>query len=349
MNLFGVFTIKILEHFRKLFNFKSGNAIILMYHGIVEVNSDPWSLAVSPQKFEEQLDVLSKYYRPISLGELRKYLHKGYLPEKSVVITFDDGYANNLYNARPILEKYDIPATVFITTGYIGQDKEYWWDELERLFIQPGDLPESLSVKISDNNYDFYLSNYSNYSINDFNKYKDWISKEEPPTPRHSVLIDIWKKLKFLKHEEQKLILNYLHNWSGISSPPRSTHRPLTDRELSELAKCDLIEIGCHTVTHPSLSILSKSTQKDEILNSKSYLEETLGCEIKSFSYPYGTTKHYNDITMSIIKDCGFSCACSNNRLPISNESDIFQLDRLGISNCDGEEFQNRLSNWLVS
>lgn len=320
-----------------------------MYHSVANFNSDPWTLAVSPQKFEEQLDVLSKYYKPISLIDLRKYLDKGKLPKSSVIITFDDGYANNLYNAKPILEKYSIPATVYITTGYIGQNTEYWWDELERIFIHPGNLPESLSVRISDKNYDFHLSNCSNYSINDFNKYKDWISKDKPPTPRHSVLIDIWKKLKFLKHVEQQLILNYLRNWSGISISPRSTHRPLTDSELSELAKCNLIEIGCHTVTHPSLSILSKSTQKDEILNSKSYLEAKLGYEIKSFSYPYGTTKHYDTITMSIIKDCGFSCACSNNRLHISNESDIFQLDRFGVMNWNGDEFQKQISKWLES
>jgi len=314
-----------------------------MYHSVANFNSDPWTLA----KFEEQLDVLSKYYKPISLIDLRKYLDKGKLPKSSVVITFDDGYANNLYNAKPILEKYDIPATVFITTGYIGQNEEYWWDELERLFLQTVDLPESLSLKISNKNYDFDLRNCSSFVIDDLIKFKDWIYKEDPPTDRHSILIEIWKELKLLDNTELQIILHYLRDWAGAVYSPRKTHRPLTESELIE--KSNLIEIGCHTVTHPALSILPKPYQRNEIFNSKLWLEDKLSNEVKSFSYPYGTTKHYNDITLSIIRDSGFNCACSNNRSNITNETDIFQLDRFGVMNWNGDEFQKQISKWLES
>ena len=65
----------------------------------------------------------------------------GDVPSAGVVVTFDDGYADNFHNAKPLLERYEIPATVFVTTGYLQDQREFWWDELERILLQPGTLP----------------------------------------------------------------------------------------------------------------------------------------------------------------------------------------------------------------
>src|SRR5262249_6249536 len=95
-------------------------ALILMYHGVAEVSSAPWSLFATPQHFAEHLEVLRQYARPMRLRRLAQAFGNVSLASRSVVVTFDDGYANNLHNARPLLERYDIPATVFLTTGYLG-------------------------------------------------------------------------------------------------------------------------------------------------------------------------------------------------------------------------------------
>src|SRR5262245_8379646 len=92
---------------------------ILLYHRVTEVMNDPWILCVKPKKFSEHLEHLRKYYRPISLRTMLQMLKKNRLPRHAVVITFDDGYADNYLNARPILEKYDIPATFFVISGYV--------------------------------------------------------------------------------------------------------------------------------------------------------------------------------------------------------------------------------------
>jgi peptidoglycan/xylan/chitin deacetylase (PgdA/CDA1 family) len=105
--------------------------IILMYHRIACVPTDPWSLCVSPAHFTEHLEVLQKYRRS-RLDQLKPGgwpLSRGL----SVAITFDDGYADNLYNAARELKRFDTPATFFITTGYLGGRREFWWDELERI------------------------------------------------------------------------------------------------------------------------------------------------------------------------------------------------------------------------
>src|SRR4051812_47294780 len=122
-----------------------GQVLILLYHRIAELHSDPWGLAVTPRRFTEHVEALQQHARAMRLQQLPQGLLKGDLPDRSVVVTFDDGYADNLHNAKPVLERYDVPATVFVTTGYIGQEKhEFWWDELDRLFLQPGVLPEKL-------------------------------------------------------------------------------------------------------------------------------------------------------------------------------------------------------------
>ena len=103
------------------------------YHRIADTTSHVYGVCVSPEHFIEQMQTLRKYALPISLSKLVQHLKDGSLPPKSVAVTFDDGYADNLYSAKPILENYEIPATVFICTGYVG--KQFWWDELDRLIM----------------------------------------------------------------------------------------------------------------------------------------------------------------------------------------------------------------------
>ena len=125
--------------------------LILLYHRVADAGSDPWSLCVTPRHFAEHLEVLRKYSDPMRLQHLAQGLYRRQRAGRPVAITFDDGYADNLQNAKPLLERYDIPATVFVTTGYIGSEREFWWDELERLLLQPGTVPEKhhLSVNCS--------------------------------------------------------------------------------------------------------------------------------------------------------------------------------------------------------
>src|SRR5436309_3311860 len=107
--------------------------VILMYHRIgVPDADDPWALAVSPDHFAQQLDALRRHRQVISLKELVSRLSERDLPIDSAVITFDDGYADNLHVAKPLLEQHKLPATVFVTAGAVGREAEFWWDELGR-------------------------------------------------------------------------------------------------------------------------------------------------------------------------------------------------------------------------
>lgn len=110
---------------------KTGWAVILMYHSISRGRPDPWRLCVEPDLFGEQLQLLCDRYRVISLSELRSALARAEPLTRAVVLTFDDGYRDNLDVAKPLLEKHALPATIFITTAYIGSNRDFWWEELE--------------------------------------------------------------------------------------------------------------------------------------------------------------------------------------------------------------------------
>src|SRR5438045_9462568 len=105
-----------------------------MYHRIADAahESDPWGLCVSPARFAEQLAVLRECGTPLTLRSLVREHERGDVPSGGIVVTFDDGYADNLHAAKPLLERFDVPATVFVTSGQIAKDGEFWWDGLER-------------------------------------------------------------------------------------------------------------------------------------------------------------------------------------------------------------------------
>jgi peptidoglycan/xylan/chitin deacetylase (PgdA/CDA1 family) len=112
-----------------------------MYHRVAEVEHDPSRLAVTPAHFERHLAMIRERCRPTSLAELAAGLEGGSIPRRSVVVTFDDGYGDNVHVAKPLLERFEIPATVFVISAYIDSDRDFWWDELAELRARAS-LPE---------------------------------------------------------------------------------------------------------------------------------------------------------------------------------------------------------------
>jgi peptidoglycan/xylan/chitin deacetylase (PgdA/CDA1 family) len=120
--------------------------MILLYHRVCESPLDPWQLSVTPRHFAQHLEVIRRKWRPMPLGPLVRALREGQRLERAVAVTFDDGYADNLLAAKPLLERYDIPATVFVATGCLEGGWGFWWDELESLLLRAGELPPTLDL-----------------------------------------------------------------------------------------------------------------------------------------------------------------------------------------------------------
>jgi peptidoglycan/xylan/chitin deacetylase (PgdA/CDA1 family) len=323
-------------------------AVILLYHRVTEVDTDPWQLCVTPRHFAEHLEVLRKHFNIVTLQKLALSLKDGKLPHRAVVITFDDGYADNLVNAKPTLEEYDAPATIFITTGYLGHKREYWWDELDKLLLQPGTLPETLRLRINEDFHEWQLGNAARYSDAAFQSYRHWNASENTePSPRQYIYRSLWQLMHPLREHERQKLRDDLISWSGRDAAPRSTHRSLSRDELCALAQGGLVEIGCHTVTHPALSTIAPSSQEREIRESKACLEEVLGHSVTSFAYPYGRSCDYTEWTVSLVREAGFSCACSTSATLVRSQVDCFKLPRFHVPDCNGEELDKHLMTWL--
>ncbi|GJL49642.1 polysaccharide deacetylase family protein [Candidatus Nitrospira salsa] len=318
-------------------------AVILMYHRIFEASLDPWELCVSPQNFSEHLEHLRRHYRVLTLPHLVRLLKTSELPKRAVVLTFDDGYADNLWNAKPLLEHFDIPATVFVTTGYVGLNREFWWDELERIVLLTPQLPKSLELTLQGSRYTWELAEWADRPVITGNMgVSEWGTLSNGKlTSRHKAYTDLHCLLRPLAHEERRTALARLRSDMGVSGNGRSTYRPLTLEEIPKLANGSLVEIGSHTVTHPVLSAQSMTIQRQEMVESKRSLEKVLGRPVTTFCYPYGDV---NKTAVELPNEVGFDAACTTGGRTVTSGVNPCLLPRTFVGNWNGEEFAKRLS-----
>jgi peptidoglycan/xylan/chitin deacetylase (PgdA/CDA1 family) len=294
--------------------------IILLYHRVTQVSSDPWKLCVSPEHFEEHLRVLKKY-SPVRLQELLECRHAGLgHTDCTVAVTFDDGYADNFEEAAPLLLRYRIPATFFIATGYVGAGREFWWDQLERLVFE---TPLPLIADI-------------------FRQRARTLPSVETEA-RKMLYFQLYDDLQPISHEGRLALLNEWHK--KIVQPPRvrNSHRTMTKDQISALAANDLFEIGSHTQTHPKLSARSLSEQNQEIVESKIWLDALIPGSVSGFSYPYGAPHHYNENTVRLVQDAGFGYAVTSTARLVDAAGPRFQLPRFNITDMSGDEFERHL------
>jgi peptidoglycan/xylan/chitin deacetylase (PgdA/CDA1 family) len=170
-------SLKVLSMFRNWLQTRphGRGVLILLYHRIVRLRRDPWSLCISPEQFEQQLSVLRERSCPVRLQDLKSHLSgeaNSQLPK--VVVTFDDGYADNLLSAEPLLRRFGIPATMFIVSRPGNRDIEFWWDELERILLEPLANPRTLCLKIRGTSYQWLLGADSNGSPVSHDGWQAW-------------------------------------------------------------------------------------------------------------------------------------------------------------------------------
>jgi peptidoglycan/xylan/chitin deacetylase (PgdA/CDA1 family) len=317
-----------------------------MYHRVADVGSDPWGLAVSPAHFKEHLEVLGRDAHPVTMQTLAGLLQGGCLPRRAVAITFDDGYADNLYAAKPLLERYELPATFFITTGAMVQEGEFWWDELDRLLLQPGTLPPQIGLTIGGKRHEWRLRDEVRYDEEAFAQHRAWRTWCSPPTRRHSLYNDLWARLHAQPEAEKEIILTDLRKQVGAERIVRPTHTIVSVDEVRALGEGTLFEIGAHAVTHTTLPSLSVSAQQAEVVGSKTSLEDVLGDRVVSFSYPHG---QYAEETVECVRLAGFTNACSTDAGVLRAGAPLFRLPRAMVADWDGEAFRSWLHTWWRS
>lgn len=312
--------------FRWVRSRRRGSVLVLGYHRIDDDRPDPYGIAVTPGFFERQMEVLARRARPLRLREAAHGLSGGRVPPRAVVVTFDDGYADTLHSALPVLERHGVPATVFVTTGSLGD--EFWWDRLARIvFEAPGDALLRLEVS---------------------GKAREWRVEGETDRKeggrRQRLVEEIHWLLLAASPTEREAALGSLRTQAGALPGDLDGPRALTGEEVNLLAASPLVEIGAHGVSHSTLASLPTAVQRREVEGSRAALETLIGKPVTSFSYPHGSLSRE---TVGIVENAGFTVGCCSREDVASPATDLLALPRFWVRDRDGASFARWLERWL--
>jgi len=309
---------------RYFLNWASKPALVLLYHRVTNLKNDPQLLAVTPDNFYDHVSLLRKKFSLLEIEEFSELLISGKkMPVKPVILTFDDGYADNYHEALPILESLRTQALFYITTSNVNSDHEFWWDEIERIFLTDHQLPDFLEINVNDKLVRLRTSSVSERT----NAYKA-----------------LHPRLKYLAPEKRNALIAQIRQVAQINCNGRPTHRILSTEEIKLLSQSSSAIIGAHTHNHPALSVLSYKQQEEEIKLSKIILEKILAKAIDHFSYPYGSKKDYNQDSIQACQDIGFKMVCSNYHGHVRKWTDRFQVPRVLVRNWNKAYFEAYLT-----
>jgi len=319
------------------------HAMILTYHRVAELARDPQLLAVTPSRFSEHLELLRREWHPIGLRELAKALAAGRVPRRAVCITLDDGYRDNLINAKLLLERADMPATVFVASGALDDDVVALSDEIEALLLMASEPPQRVRVTVGSVEQEWVVGNYT---ASQEARDRGWnVLDPHDPSPRHSAYRALHAQLHRLGGAARRSAIATLREALRVPAKPPG-RRMLTEQEVVALAAGGSIEIGAHSVNHPKLRFLTEAEQDREISESKRRLESLIGTKVTSFAYPYGTREDYDERTVALVQKAGFELACSNFEGLITPRSPLFELPRFVVRDWDGDVLAKHLRGW---
>lgn len=323
-----------------------GRGLVLLYHRIADEPSDPYGLCVSPSDFEEHMSSLRRLGVPMSLPEIARAARDGALPERALGVTFDDAYRDVLENAVPILERYDVPATVFVTTGDGGRTREFWWDELERLLLQAPSPPRVLELEIGGEARQWELGDDGSAGSDEERAGGSWhILDDAAPTRRHAAFQEIYLLMRPLPGEERAAALETLRERVGDLAPLlRPSHAVMTPREVDEMVQGGLVDVGAHTVSHPDLTTLPRERQRQEIQDSKRELEAWIGRPVEGFAYPYG---HHDQRAVEEVRTAGFGFACAGEWQVVRPGCPPFLLPRIDVAPGGGDVLAELVGRYL--
>jgi peptidoglycan/xylan/chitin deacetylase (PgdA/CDA1 family) len=302
-------------------------ARLLAYHNVT-AQSDPVFGLATPA-FARQMQFLKRHYRVVPLESVSEML-AGTRPwvERAVAITFDDGYEDNYHIAWPILRELGLPATIFLTTDYLGASGGIWLNRLHLAlretpldrFAAPG-LPGAESAELLLR------------------------TATERSSAAH-VLVDA---LYHLPPDERKTLTEQLIEKLSVDlaalSPTPSALRLLSWDQVREMADGGLIAFGSHGCSHSIMSRLSEDVLREELTASKAAIERGIGRPVRHFAYPNGTEGDWDDRAVRLLPELGYTTTVTMRRGLVAVGADPFELPRVGYNGGHGPTFAKRLED----
>lgn len=302
----------------------------LCYHGVIGDDA-PWDdprtwIAVSATQFDFQMRELARHWQPVSLSEIDRCFRAGEpLPENAVFVTFDDGFLNNLTIAAPILARYGIPATVFLTTGLIGTEHTIWPLELQERIVQCEAklLPEELPIP--DNVLPTDPAERRRFAA-DFVDY----CKTRPDAECRNIMDVMRRETVFQTDQKWQRELYRMLDWKGA-------------RQLLERG----VDVGAHTVSHCNLARAAAEEAEAELKRSRETIETELGIDCFSVAYPFGDAGAFSDAVVETVRRLGFRIAVTLCLGRNSTDPDPLRLDRLCVTgDLTFASFRSLIAGW---
>ena len=300
-----------------------GRACVLCYHRVMpdekfEKDNSPFSsLIMQTSWFAEQMEFLAKKQQVVSLDRLVEHLERD-SNRFLVAVTFDDGYKDNLVHALPILEKYNIPATIYITTRFPEGDTWMWWHEIWDYLKE---------IKVLEVSFEDQCKKWNTANLKQktdcFRELSEMIMKLSGKWQREMVE-------NLTKKKERKQYPHLFLNWD----------------EIKILDQHPLVSIGAHTHSHPNLKILTEEGVLSEMIQCKDLLEEQLEHSIEHFAYPFGSANEADIREFKLASRCGFRSAVTT-RPEIIRSPPLIAIPRLGVTPFLTKQGMNgKLSGW---
>ena len=302
---------------------RRGGPAILMYHRIATPDVDPWGLSVSPERFAAHVQALRAHRTMLSMDAFVARLRSRDLPHDAVALTFDDGYSDNLCEVKPILEAADAPATVFLTTGRIGTEKEFWWDELARMVLTCRDpVSGSLIVNANDLQIDLPPIDLT------MEPRVNWRAWDRPVTAREATYQKLWHALQSCTPDGRDAAMTHLR-WLFGWTRPNPEDLPMCAADIRRLVS-NCISVGAHGCTHQLLTSLPPVARVEEIQRSRVEAEALSGLPVTGFAYPHGDR---DAETIEMVRRAGYHWACSTCEATIDPlRADLHDLPRLAVA-----------------
>lgn len=274
---------------------------ILIYHRVLANKSVLLPDEMDAERFERQMRFLARNFNVMPLADAVQRLKQGGLPRRACCVTFDDGYADNLTVALPILEKYELPSTLFVATSYLDGGLMF------------NDAVIHIMTETASNTLDFSDLGLDIHEIGAIEA-------------RRAATIGILRKTRSLPPETRNDLVSRMARIAGVGSLPDNLM--LTRTQLLEMARRG-VEIGGHTVSHPVLASLSDSDAREEIALGKQTLENWIDKPVRCFAYPVGLPgRDFEARHAAMVRELGFDLAVTTANRMANDASDPFQLPR---------------------
>lgn len=299
---------------------------IITYHRVAELKSclalNPRMISATPDAFAKHIQFLAANYRTVRVEDvLEAVAAQRALPQKAVLLTFDDAYADFYRTAWPILQRFGLPATVFVPTAYPDRpERAFWWDRLYRAFANAADhtlaLPETPLCELP----------------------------LHKPVLRRQSLKRLQNFIKTLEHEPAMALVDEV--CERLRAPKVVRKSVMGWDELRQLTRAG-VALGAHTDTHPVMTRLPAAAIETEIRTSLAKLQQETGQALPVFCYPSGG--HSTEVVTILRRlgiKLGFTCRDGHNDL---HSVDPLKLRRTDITRRTTPAlFRLRLARWMT-